>query len=334
VLAAAALVTRFMIRIHILALPNHRSSHDTPTPSSGGVSIVLVTVIGILIYCFTGEDSSAWSASLAGLLVGSVFVSVVGLFDDLGRLSNFKYKLLSQFVAVLVLFLCDIVIDSVTLPHWGKVDLGWFGYIVTLIWVIGLTNAFNFMDGLDGMAGGAAAVAAFCFAFVAFILGSELIFVISYLVLAAIVGFLIFNFPKAKIFMGDVGSQFLGFMLAALAVVGTKGEASQIPLLVMPLLFAHFIFDTSFTFLRRLHARENVTEAHRSHLYQLINRMGWSHPKVTLLYGAMAALQGLAAIWMIEMNIGGQVLIVAGFLAIYIIFMLLVVRAARAKSLL
>jgi len=329
----AVLVTRYMLKRQILALPNHRSSHEMPTPSSGGVSIVLITLLGYLAYYVVGESITNW-LPLLGLGAASLLVAVVGLFDDLGRLASFKIKLLSQIVGVAILLACGLVVDRVTLPLIGSVELGLWGYLVTLVWVVGLTNAFNFMDGLDGMAGGTAVVAALCFALIAFDQGAILIFVVSYVIAASVFGFLVYNFPKARIFMGDVGSQFLGFLFAALAVLALKTGEPSISFWVMPLLFFHFIFDTAYTFVRRLRAGEVVTDAHRSHLYQLINRLGWSHPKVSLLYAGMCTSQGIAAIWFVNLSGVGQSLIFLTFLLFHVVYLLVVTRAARARNLL
>ena len=329
----AVLVTRYMLKRRILALPNHRSSHRTPTPSSGGVSIVLITLSGYLTYYFVGGSAINWSPVL-GVVIGSLVVAIVGFFDDLGRLPNFKTKLLTQIVAVAILFACDVVVDRITLPWIGYVELGFWGYLVTLIWVVGLTNVFNFMDGLDGMAGSTAIVAAAFFAFIAYSLGSILIFVVSYIVAASVFGFLFYNFPKARIFMGDVGSQFLGFLFAALAVLAWKSGEFTISFWVMPLLFFHFIFDTAYTFVRRLGAGEVVTDAHCSHLYQLVNRLGWAHPKVSLLYAGMCTSQGIAAIWFVSMSGIGQSLTFLAIFLFHAVYLLIVIRAARAKNLL
>jgi UDP-GlcNAc:undecaprenyl-phosphate GlcNAc-1-phosphate transferase len=330
---AAVLVTRYMLKRQILALPNHRSSHETPTPSSGGVSIVLITLSGYLAYYFIGGSTTNWPPVM-GVVIGSLVVAIVGFLDDLDRLPSFKTKLLSQIVAVAILFACGLVVDRISLPWIGSVELGLWGYLVTLIWVVGLTNAFNFMDGLDGMAGSTAIVAAAFFAFIAFSLGSISIFVVSYIVAASVFGFLLYNFPKARIFMGDVGSQFLGFLFAALAVLALKTGESPITIWVMPLLFFHFIFDTAYTFARRLRTGEVVTDAHRSHLYQLVNRLGWSHPKVSLLYAGMCASQGIAAIWFVSMSGIGQSLMFLALFLLHAVYLLIVIRAARARDLL
>ncbi len=332
-LLGAILLTRYMMKRQILALPNHRSSHELPTPSSGGASIVLMTLMGCLVIYLVWGQNAGWSLYMLGLVIASTVVAAVGFLDDLNRLKTFKTKLLSQIISVAILFACDIVIERVTLPWFGPVELGLWGYLVTLIWVVGLTNAFNFMDGLDGMAAGTAIIAAMFLALIAFSQSSDLIFALSYIVLASSFGFLFYNFPKARIFMGDVGSQFLGFMFAALAVLARKNDVGQISFGVMPILFFHFIFDTSYTFVRRLRAGKVVTEAHRSHLYQLVNQLGWSHPRVSLLYAGMCFAQGVMAVWFVGASSTEQSLIVLALFFLYSLYLLIIMRTARSNDL-
>lgn len=332
-LLGAVLLTRYMMKRQILALPNHRSSHKLPTPSSGGASIVLMTLTGCLVIYLVWGQKAGWGLYMLGLVIASTTIAAVGFLDDLKRLQTFKIKLLSQILSVAILFACDIVIDRVALPWFGSVELGLWGYLVTLIWVVGLTNALNFMDGLDGMAACTAIIAASFLAVISFCQTSDLIFFLSYIVLASSLGFLFYNFPKARIFMGDVGSQFLGFIFAALAVLAMKNEFGQISFWVMPILFFHFIFDTSYTIVRRLRAGDVVTEAHRSHLYQLVNQLGWSHPKVSLLYAGMCFAQGAAAIWFVGASSTEQSLIFLVLFFLHSLYLFVVRRAARNKGL-
>ena len=330
---ATTLVTRLMLKVGIMALPNHRSSHDKPTPSGGGVGAVAVITVAISLYCLWGGDDGTNSLAIFWLLGGSLIVAVAGFVDDIGKLPNFKTKLFLQISAVMVLFAGDLVINQITLPFIGTINLGWWGYPITLIWVVGLTNAFNFMDGLDGMAGCTAIVSAFFYSIIAFQEGAIHIFVISYIIVASVTGFMPFNFPKARLFMGDVGSQFLGFLFAGLSVFTLAANGPKVAFWIMPILFLHFIFDTTYTFIRRLGAKENITDAHRSHLYQLLNRMGWSHVQVSSLYALFCVMQGITAIWLISASAWSKGLVLLFFLLFYTMFMFLINRAARDSRL-
>jgi UDP-GlcNAc:undecaprenyl-phosphate GlcNAc-1-phosphate transferase len=314
--AVSAGLTRLMIGVRVLAVPNDRSSHATPVPNCGGVAIVATFLAGYGALYLLVDDARIGAPYMIGFLVACLGIAAVGLFDDVGRLRTFRLKLLVQLLGAVILVSFDIAFRYVTLPLAGTVDLGWLGYPLTVIWLVALMNIVNFMDGLDGLAAGTAAIAAFFFALITRSEGSYFVYFVSLVLLASTLGFFVFNFPRARIFMGDVGSQFLGFCFAALAVIAAERDASATSLLVMPLLFFHFIFDCLFTFLRRLGSGEPVTQAHRSHLYQLLNRLGASHARVTLLHCGMAALQGLAALLLIEAPAEVRVLVFAPFLAV------------------
>jgi UDP-GlcNAc:undecaprenyl-phosphate GlcNAc-1-phosphate transferase len=266
--AVAAAGTWTMIRVRILDVPNRRSSHARPVPRCGGAAIVVAFFLGLATV-----RQGGW-----GLVVGAALVALVGLADDLGRL-GVAGKLAGQLAAAVVLVVSGVVLDA-----------GIWGYALTLFWVVAMTNLVNFMDGLDGLVGGTGVIAAFSFALIA---DSKIAAILAF----ACLGFLVFNMPRARIFMGDVGSEFLGFVLAALAVAA----AGKLSFLVMPLLMFHFLFDTAFTLCRRLAEGRNVTQAHRGHLYQLMNRLGLSHFQVSLFHWAVGIAQAFGASWMLTL---------------------------------
>jgi UDP-GlcNAc:undecaprenyl-phosphate/decaprenyl-phosphate GlcNAc-1-phosphate transferase len=213
-------------------------------------------------------------------------------------------KLATQMVAVAIVLSLGITLDEIAIPVIGYVDLGIAGYIVSFFWILGLTNTYNFMDGLDGLAGGVAVIAGLFFMIITFTEGSSFVYIISYSLLAGALGFLFLNFPPAKIILGDVGAAFLGFVFAVLAIIATRYDESRTSFLVIPMLMFNFIYDTSYTFLRRLAQGKNVLEAHREHLYQLMNRSGFSHMEVVLTQYCMVFMQGLGALWIV--NIPGD----------------------------
>ncbi len=299
----AAIVTAMVLRhFRIIDVPNERSSHSSPTPRGGGIGIVLGFFLALtLIYAFGGAAAATplRSAPFAGFVAALLLIAAISLHDDVaGR--GFFSKLLTQIVAIAIVMGCGVVADLRPFGFPASDAAVWLAWPLTLIWMLGLTNAYNFMDGLDGMAGGTAAIAAAFFALICGQLGLPFVAMAALAISAASCGFLLFNWPPAKIFMGDIGSTFLGFAFAALAVLATNGTAGTTPhmALVMPLLLLHYLFDTVFTFCRRLLAGENVVKAHRTHLYQLINRSGHSHRRVSLIYAGMATLQGIGALWL------------------------------------
>ncbi len=331
---SAFLTWVLMKRVRIIDEPNERSSHTNPTPRSGGIAIVVTFFIGLaalwLLDGFPPLDRGySW---FWAFLVAAFLIAAVSIADDLRGL-GFKAKLILQAGCTVFVMALGVVIDQVSLPFFGTWQLGWLAYPLTFAWVVGLTNAFNFMDGIDGIAGGTAAVAAGFFAVMVFQLGGGFLYLVGWVILWASLGFLLWNWQPAKIFMGDSGSQFLGFVLAVLAVAAGRFDNSHLSYYVMPLLFFHFIWDTVYTFFRRWRAGENVTQAHRTHIYQLLNRLGLSHSQVTAWYLGAGVLQGLAALALVHAQAELRVLAFAPFVLLYVLVTRAVVRRARAQGL-
>ncbi len=293
----AAAITWAMARWAVLVdVPNARSSHLTPTPRGGGLGILLAFAAGLVGLRAVADLPD--QPGLIGLIVGAVLMGIAGLADDI-RAMSFATKLAAQVVASVLAMAGGLVISVLYVPGIGAVELGSLGYVVTLLWLIGLTNAFNFMDGLDGLAGGTAAIAGAFLCAIAVLLADPAVASLGLLLAATSAGFLALNFPPARIFMGDVGSQFLGFAFAALGVLLARSDSTGTVILIVPLLLFHFVFDTAFTVLRRLRRGENLAAAHRSHLYQLLNRAGLTHRSVAGAHYAMAVIHGCAALWFI-----------------------------------
>ena len=315
----SAFTTWLVLRhLTIYDIPNERSSHTQITPKGGGIAIVVAFLAGILLIHIIGDKAPIYTRYFLGFFAGSFLIAGLAIIDDL-RTVSFAIKLGGYILAILVAMWAGIVIDVINLPIFGEVHCGWGAYPLTLLWVLGLTNSYNFMDGLDGLAAGTAVIAALFLSLISFQQGSDFIYLASLILAFAAAGFLVFNWSPAKIFMGDIGSTFLGFTFATMAVIAARYDQSHTSLFVVPLLLFHFIFDTLFTFCRRLLAGEHVFLAHRSHLYQLLNRLGYSHKQVALFYSAMAICQGVAAVWMTKIPGPNRVIIYLPFLLLYLV---------------
>ena len=245
----------------ILDHPNERSSHTAPTPRGGGIAIVLLTLAG----------SAFWmTPRFAIVAVAAMVIAIVSWIDDLRHLPP-ALRLGVQILAALP------VATLFTPIVWAP---------LALVWIVGLTNAYNFMDGIDGIAGGQAVVAGLAWAWFGMATQQPLIAAIGLLIAGSSAGFLMHNWQPARIFMGDVGSAFLGFTFASLAVMAWPNlrlVAAGV-LVVWP-----FVADASFTFLRRALRRERVMEAHKSHIYQRLHQRGLSHAAVAMIYVVLAA---------------------------------------------
>ena len=305
--------------VRVMDLPNERSSHSRPVPKSGGIAFVSTFVIGSVIIFFVAEIARIDDRYFWGYVISAVLLAVVSFIDDVTQ-KTFVVKVLTQMLCVAVVLSSGVILRKLAITYWGEVDLGGLGYVLTFLWILGLTNAYNFMDGLDGLAAGVAVIAAAFLCAIAFQQKSVFVYMSSYVLMAGAAGFLVFNFPPARIFMGDIGSAFLGFTFATLAVIGSSLDLGRLSFYIVPMLLFHFIFDTFFTFTRRLVRGEPVHLAHRTHLYQLLNRLGYSHRAVSLFHYALSVAQGVAAFISIDLPAESRLLVFIPFLAFEILY--------------
>lgn len=318
------LLRRWAKQRNMLDIPNERSSHTLPTPTGGGLVIVLISLLGLTIAWMTVP---AWSfLMLFSFLSGAILIAAVSWWDDLRSLPN-RLRFAAHSLGAIVVILGFGYWQNVDLPVLGPHSLGLWGLPITFLWLVGLTNAYNFMDGIDGIAGGQAVVAGLGWMALGWMSGQPLVSVLGMLLATSSLGFLGHNWPPARIFMGDVGSAFLGFSFAFLAVVAAKSDSR---LAFVGVIFVWpFIFDAGFTFVRRLLNRENVFAGHRSHLYQRLVIAGYSHRTVTLLYCFLAILGGaLAMFWWFGVPGAGILLV----LALPILCLALVFGTTRIES--
>jgi FlaA1/EpsC-like NDP-sugar epimerase/UDP-N-acetylmuramyl pentapeptide phosphotransferase/UDP-N-acetylglucosamine-1-phosphate transferase len=283
----------------ILDFPNERSSHTLPTARGGGLVIVALTLIGIWgLWAVFGPWSQSGVLSIYTL--GAVVVAGVSLLDDLRTLPNWM-KFIAHSLGALSVIAGFGYWDTLTLPIIGTLHLGWAGTVITFLWIVGVTNAYNFMDGIDGIAAGQGVIAGLGWAVIGGVNGQSVVGFLGVLIAATSLGFLGHNWPPARVFMGDVGSAFLGYTFAALPLMftgRTVGPGTTAPLMWAILLIWPFLFDTGYTLLRRLIKGENILIAHRSHLYQRLVAVGHTHGLVTILYVLLAIAGALAAqVW-------------------------------------
>jgi UDP-GlcNAc:undecaprenyl-phosphate GlcNAc-1-phosphate transferase len=329
-LSAAAV--RAMIAWPILDHPNSRSAHARPTPRGGGVGVVLAFVAGMLALYQGAEFARIADRQFLGVIGAAVAIAAVALLDDARDLSA-RLRFFAQFAAALVALGSGLVLTRLALPWSGVVDLGWAGPALTLFWILGCTNAVNFMDGLDGLVGGTVLVACAALAAVAASQEAWFIYAAALFLLAGFAGFLPFNLHPARIFMGDVGSQFAGFVLAVLGVAAARLDAAQVSFLILPLLLFGLLFDAGFTLLRRAAMGERLGEAHRTHLYQMAHRAGVGARAVAAAHWGFAAFHaGLAALFL-HLASWAKPLVVVPALLVQLLWLLFVARRVRRAGL-
>lgn len=283
------LVRAYALHRSVLDVPNDRSSHTVPTPRGGGLAIVVAALA--VIGAGAAFDLVPGRLALA-VGVGGGAIALVGWVDDHRPLSA-RSRLVAQFAAAGFAVWLLGGLPVLDLGH-VEVPLGPVGAVLSVVTLVWLTNLYNFMDGIDGLAGGEAVLVAGAGGALAAAVGAPGIAFAAWSVAAASAGFLVWNWPPARIFMGDVGSAFLGFAIGVLALASERGGA--VPILVWLLLLGAFVFDATVTLARRALRRERLSAPHRSHAYQRLARSAASHRTATLAtLGVGLALAALAA---------------------------------------
>lgn len=261
------LIMRYAVRNKMTVVPNERSLHDLPTPKGGGIAIVLTWYIGIIILFFSGIiERSLFFALLSGILL-----AIVSLIDDIRGLKP-VIRLIVQFLTAILAFIFLEGLRPLVLPQ-ININYNILVYPIAIVGMVWFINLFNFMDGVDGFASLEAII--LCSVFFVFTWSLAAI-----LLIACITGFLYWNWPKASIFMGDVGSTQLGFILVVLGIY--YHNSYELSILNWIMLTSPFWFDATLTLLRRWRAGEKLSEAHRKHVYQRIVQAGFTHEKVNV----------------------------------------------------
>lgn len=268
--------------------PSGRRIHQTPTPRLGGLAILAGFLVPVLYYLPADSGSQA-------LVTGAVLIACVGAVDDVFGLSP-AVKLAGQIACAAVPVSAGITIDHITLPFVGAFDLGPGQYVITVIWFVAIVNMINFIDGMDGLAAGVTAVGAITFAVLAASLGRADPAIMAAALAGACVAFLVFNFHPARIFMGDSGSMFLGFVIAGVAVSGVMKSAAAVAVVAPLVVLAIPILDTSFVILKRLKHGLPVYSPDRSHFHHRFFTIGWGQRKTVLALYGWCAIMGAVAI--------------------------------------
>ena len=271
-----------------------RRVHTKPMPRFGGMAIFIGTMAVVTV--FLEKDSQLWGVILSGTLM-----YLVGVVDDLKGIPA-KVKLLGQIACATILYCFSIRITTMAnLLPWGPGLIRFpvvISFLVTVVWIVGVTNAVNLIDGLDGLAAGVCCIASLSIAYTAHLHDRMTTCSIMSALAGACVGFLMFNFNPAKIFMGDSGSLFLGYMLASVSLLGdtplksTTVLATLVPICVLALP----LFDTTFAILRRLVTHRPIMEADRGHLHHRIMAIGWGQRRTVLILYCISGVMGVAAI--------------------------------------
>ena len=316
--ATTPLVRRFAFKIGAIDIPkDNRRMHKKPTPRIGGLAIIFGFTVATL--CFAQP-----SRQLYGTLAGAAIIAVMGVIDDCKNLPA-KLKFVIQIIAALVVvFAGDIKIDVFTNPnflsdnpYWVLPD--WLSVTLTVIWIVFITNAVNFIDGLDGLAAGVSAIMSISLVFISIRVGEYSIAILGIALMGSCFGFLPFNFNPAKIFMGDTGSTFLGFMLATLSIQGVFKSYAVISFAVPLLILGLPLFDALFAMIRRILRGQSPMTADRGHLHHRLVDMGFSQKQTVFILYAISGVLGITAVLLAESGVLRALLLVICVLILLLI---------------
>ncbi|REH79615.1 glycosyltransferase family 4 protein [Staphylococcus felis] len=263
-------------KLDIVDKPNFRKIHTKPISVLGGSAILISFFIGIWL-------GHPIEREIKPLLLGAIVIYLIGLIDDMYDLKPIL-KLFGQIVAALVVVYYGVTIDFISIPIGPTIYFGWLSIPITIFWIVAITNAINLIDGLDGLAAGVSTIALVTIGFIAILQGNIFIMMICSVLIGSLIGFLVFNFHPAKIFLGDSGALLLGFIIGFLSLLGFK-NITFISLFFPIVILAVPFIDTLFAMIRRVKKGQHIMQADKSHLHHKLLELGYTHRQtVTLIY--------------------------------------------------
>lgn len=293
IVAAAATPAAIWLapKIGAMDIPkDERRVHNKPMPRFGGIAIYLGIMVALSVFALK-EDG------VVSAMVGCTLIYILGLIDDLKDLKPWL-KFSGQIVCAVIVYVMGLRIEFIT-NYFGPGNMA-FGdaacLIITVLWLVAITNAVNLIDGLDGLAAGIAAISALCIGYVAYINGQYVSTMAMMIIAGAALGFLPFNFHPAKIFMGDAGSQLLGFSMAAFSIMGTVKSTTVVVVVIPALVLGLPIFDTAFAIVRRVLKHQSIGTADKEHLHHRIMKAGFGQRRAVMLMYCISGIMGIVAV--------------------------------------
>jgi len=287
-----------------------RRVHKKPIPRLGGLAIYYGFLISVLFF-------SNMDKQLAGIIGGSLLIVGVGIIDDVMALKA-SIKFVIQILAAIIVALCDVRINAISMPEvivpGGILSLGVMSFPVTVLWIVGVTNAVNLIDGLDGLAVGVSSIATFSLFFIAILAGEPVVAILAAALAGSCLGFLPYNFNPAKIFMGDTGSTFLGYMLSIICIQGLFKGYVIISFIVPFLILGLPIFDTAYAIFRRIKNKQPIMSPDRGHLHHRLIDMGFSQKQTVAILYIITMILGLSAVMVVGQGAYTGIIIIATFL--------------------
>lgn len=283
------IIKRLALRYNVVDRPdNIRKTHLETTPSMGGLAIFLGVAVGFL---YLNPDNE----HIGAIILGAFIILLTGLLDDIYNLKP-QQKLVGQLTAAIIVVSSGLIIETLTIPFLGSVSLSYFGYVVTVLWIVGASNAINLIDGLDGLASGVSTIALGSILVMAIMDQQMVVISLCSILIGANLGFLPHNFHPAKIFMGDTGALFLGYAIAIVSMLGLFKNVAFFSFIVPIIVIAIPIFDTIQAIIRRIVNKQDISTADHKHIHYKLMEKGYSHRSSVLIIYGFSAFFGLMAI--------------------------------------
>lgn len=299
--AAAAIILTPIVRKIALELgvvdkPGARKVHRADMPTLGGIAIAIGFFAGAgVIFMVMPAAMEKFLLKFTGFSVAAILIILLGIIDDIKPLKA-KLKLFIQIIAALILMGCGFVVEKITTPFLGDIPLGYLGVVFSLLWIVGITNAINLLDGLDGLAAGVSGIAAFFISLAAINQRDYVVAFLAFSLNGACAGFLPFNFHPAKIFMGNSGSMFLGFVLSAIAIISFQKSNTIVTLFIPIIALGLPIIDTSLAIVRRIAKKRRIFQADKEHVHHKFLFRQESQRKTVLSLYFLSACFGMIAL--------------------------------------
>jgi UDP-GlcNAc:undecaprenyl-phosphate GlcNAc-1-phosphate transferase len=337
-LVITPLTIKFANKFGFVDIPkDSRRVHVKPMPRIGGLAIVISMFAGLGTFCLItmGTASIELTNKFLGFMLGAIIISSMGFIDDAINLRA-RYKFIFQLVAATVIYFFGISIEGIKIPfiYTELIDFGFLSFPITLIWVIGITNAVNLIDGLDGLAAGISAISATALLTI-FITTSQSLdaILITAVLVGATLGFLPFNFNPAKTFMGDVGSNFLGFTLATVSIMGFAKGYTLIAIIAPILTLGVPIFDTLFAMIRRFLAGKPMLSPDGGHVHHRLLKRGFNQRQAVLILYTITSILCIIAVTIISADIYKLILLIFATITFIILGYVTTIKQKHIKQL-
>lgn len=285
---ATPLVKYVSRKYKIADKPNQRKVHKNMMPSAGGLAIFTGVAAGFIYL-------KPYSPYMTEIVIAGMLILILGVFDDKFAVTP-KVKLIGQIIAAIIVASSGLQVEFISIPLIGRIEFGYMSFVITVLWIVGVTNSINLIDGLDGLAAGVSTIALGSILTMAVLDNQLVVIALAVILIGSTLGFLVFNSHPASIFMGDTGALFLGFSISVMSMLGLFKSVTVFSLLIPIIILAVPIFDTFFAIIRRIMNKQKISTPDKFHIHHCLLAIGFSHRSTVIIIYLLSFLFGVSAI--------------------------------------